>query len=185
MITKGYVDDRHSGSVMAATNGGGSTGAHRVEGGEAKITDVKGGGGAAKGAPWISNIVEPSDWTPKPSLLNTADIDLELEWVNGYRARDCRNNVDYAAGGQIVYFAASLGVVYDKNTDRQTFYTGDGVQSQDVVSMALHPNGKLCATGALGTRPKIVVWDVDSLQTLATLQGFHANGVNHLRFSPD
>ena len=133
----------------------------------------------------MANIVEPSDYTPNPALLNTADIDLELEWVNGYRARDCRNNVDYAAGGQIVYFAASLGVVYDKNTDRQSFYTGDGVASQDVVSMALHPNGKLCATGALGTRPKIVVWDVDSLQTLATLQGFHANGVNHLVFSPD
>ena len=162
-----------SSSALTVVGGGG--------GGNSGGSEGKGG----KGASWRNYIVEPTEYTPNPALLNTADIDLELDWVNGYRARDCRNNIDYAAGGQIVYFAASLGIVYDKNTDAQRFYTGDGVGSQDIVAMAMHPNGKICATGALGYRPKIVIWDVDSLATLATLQGFHSSGVNHLAFSPD
>lgn len=55
-------------------------------------------------------------------LLNTADIDIELEFMNGCRSRDIRNGCGYTVAGKIVYLAASLGIVYDKNTDKQRYY---------------------------------------------------------------
>ena len=43
----------------------------------------------------------------------------------------------------------------------------------------------ICASGEVGARPAVHVWDVDSRTTLATLQGFHRQGVAQLDFSPD
>jgi hypothetical protein len=70
---------------------------------------------------WESQIVEPTGHVPEVELLNTADIDVELEFVNGCRSRDVRNGVGYTVAGKIVYLAASLGIVYDKNTDQQRY----------------------------------------------------------------
>ena len=39
------------------------------------------------------------------------------------------------------------------------------------------------ATGEIGRKPKIIVWDSDTLQTLAVLKGFHKRGVPLLAFS--
>ena len=55
---------------------------------------------------------------------------LELEWVHGYRAFDCRNNLRYTANGEIVYNTAALGVVYDPKSHRQFFYHG---HTDDVI----------------------------------------------------
>lgn len=40
-------------------------------------------------------------------------IDLTLEYVHGYRHKDCRNNVKYAKNGNIIYNTAALGVSLD------------------------------------------------------------------------
>lgn len=55
---------------------------------------------------------------------NAPENSLELKWCAGYRGHDCRENVKYAQGGQIVFHSAALGVVYDKETHSQRFYTG-------------------------------------------------------------
>jgi hypothetical protein len=36
-----------------------------------------------------------------------------LDFVFGYRASNVKNNIRYLKNGGIVYFAASLGIVYD------------------------------------------------------------------------
>lgn len=40
-------------------------------------------------------------------------IDIELDYVHGYRSYDSRNNVKYLKNGSIVYHTAGLGVVMD------------------------------------------------------------------------
>lgn len=65
--------------------------------------------------------MEPTGHVPDVELLNTADIDIELEFMNGCRSRDIRNGCGYTVAGKIVYLAASLGIVYDKNTDKQRY----------------------------------------------------------------
>ena len=39
------------------------------------------------------------------------DLRLGLEWVYGYRGRQCRNNLVYNDRGELVYFVAGVGVV--------------------------------------------------------------------------
>ncbi|KAG5192222.1 WD40-repeat-containing domain protein, partial [Tribonema minus] len=108
---------------------------------------------------------------------------LELEWVHGYRGHDCRNNAVYAADGTVVYHAATLGIVLARNAEGQSsqrFYQG---HTNDILSLTLHPNGTLCATGQDGKVPSIQVWSLETLATAASLSGFHRRGVGALAFS--
>lgn len=38
------------------------------------------------------------------------DNDLVLEWVHGFRGRDCRDGAKYTASGQVMFLAGSLVV---------------------------------------------------------------------------
>jgi hypothetical protein len=67
-----------------------------------------------------------------------------LEHVYGYRCHDVRNNLRYTANGQLVYFAAAVGVVLNPQTNTQKFVIE---HNDDIHSIALHPNGKYVATG--------------------------------------
>jgi len=75
--------------------------------------------------PWVGAIVPPTSiGTGKGAKAvqeASTDVDLQLEWVYGYRCQDCRNNVRFSSGGDIVYMAAALGVVYHKNKNSQSF----------------------------------------------------------------
>jgi len=54
----------------------------------------------------VSSIAEPS--TLPPSDFTVPVDALSLEWVHGYRAQDCRQNLYYTAGGAMVFPAASM-----------------------------------------------------------------------------
>ena len=53
------------------------------------------------------------------------------------------------------------------------------------MCLAMHPDGSVAATGEAGKNPKIVVWDTTTMQTVATIKGFHKRAVKHLAFSPN
>lgn len=55
---------------------------------------------------------------------------LRLEWVYGYRGHQCRNNLYYTASGEVVYFVAGVGVVYNVAEGKQRFYLG---HSDDII----------------------------------------------------
>jgi HELP motif len=63
------------------------------------------------------------------------DVDLELDWVHGYRSADCRNNACYSASGDVVYHAAAVGIVFRKGTD-------ESVKCKTVESVTLQ--GPFC-----------------------------------------
>ena len=62
---------------------------------------------------------------------------LKLDWVYGYRGKDCRSNLFQLASGEIAYFIAAVAVIYNMETRTQRHYTG---HNDDIKSMALHPN---------------------------------------------
>ena len=37
----------------------------------------------------------------------------------------------------------------------------------DIMSIAVHPNGKIIATGEIGPKPMISIWSVDSMEALS------------------
>ena len=59
--------------------------------------------------PWKGQIEEPENHNPiNPSK---PDLELELDYVYGYRCNDSRQNLYYNNNKQAVYMTAALGVV--------------------------------------------------------------------------
>ncbi|XP_078612841.1 echinoderm microtubule-associated protein-like 6 [Branchiostoma floridae x Branchiostoma japonicum] len=111
---------------------------------------------------------------------------LRLEWVYGYRGHKCRNNVHYSAAGDVVYFTAAVGIVYNPDKHTQRFFMG---HNDDIISLALHPERTLVATGQVGdgsgkvgTVPYVCVWDSNTTQSVSILKGMHALGARILNF---
>uniref|UniRef100_A0A8C1QR11 EMAP like 2 n=1 Tax=Cyprinus carpio TaxID=7962 RepID=A0A8C1QR11_CYPCA len=96
---------------------------------------------------------------------------LKLQWVYGYRGRDCRSNLYLLPTGEIVYFNASVVVLYNVEEQQQRHYLG---HNDDVKCLAIHPDMVTIATGQVaGTskdgkalQPHVRVWDSVSLNTL-------------------
>ncbi|CAG0886575.1 unnamed protein product [Darwinula stevensoni] len=118
-----------------------------------------------------------------PSTFNKEDYDpskstlppthrLKLEWVYGYRGKDCRSNVHLLPTGEIVYFVAAVAVLFNPEEQSQRHYLG---HTDDIKSLAVHPNRLIVATGQTAghdrkeARPHVRVWDSVSLHTLHIL----------------
>ncbi|XP_014062759.1 echinoderm microtubule-associated protein-like 1 isoform X2 [Salmo salar] len=98
---------------------------------------------------------------------------LKLDWVYGYRGRDCRSNLYLLPTGETVYFIASVVVLYNVDEQLQRHYTG---HTDDIKCLAVHPDKITIATGQVaGTSsdgklaPHVRVWDSVSLNTLHVL----------------
>ncbi|KAL6085902.1 hypothetical protein STEG23_010903 [Scotinomys teguina] len=99
---------------------------------------------------------------------------LRLDWVYGYRGRDCRANLYLLPTGEVVYFVASVAVLYSVEEQRQRHYLG---HNDDIKCLAVHPDMVTIATGQVaGTTkegkplpPHVRVWDSVSLSTLHVL----------------
>lgn len=49
---------------------------------------------------------------------------LKLDWVYGYRGKDCRSNLAYLPTGEMVYFVAAVVVLYNVEEQCQRHYLG-------------------------------------------------------------
>nr|XP_031534672.1 echinoderm microtubule-associated protein-like 1 [Vicugna pacos] len=76
---------------------------------------------------------------------------LKLEWVYGYRGRDCRNNLYLLPTGETVYFIASVVVLYNVEEQLQRHYAG---HNDDVKCLAVHPDRITIATGQVAGTSK-------------------------------
>ncbi|KAK7871406.1 hypothetical protein R5R35_006108 [Gryllus longicercus] len=97
---------------------------------------------------------------------------LKLEWVYGYRGRDCRANLQLLPTGELVYFVAAAVVLYNVEEQAQRHYLG---HTDDVKCLAIHPNKLLVATGQTAGhdrregRPHIRIWNSVSLNTVSVI----------------
>ena len=110
---------------------------------------------------------------------NAPDNDLQLDFAYGYRGHDARGNGAYNADGKIVYTTAACGVVYDGVEHVQDFFT---FHSDDILCLAMHPDGEIAATGQAGRDPVVCVWSTKTNRVLAELRGFHQRAVTSLSF---
>ncbi|XP_027003729.1 echinoderm microtubule-associated protein-like 2 isoform X2 [Tachysurus fulvidraco] len=117
------------------------------------------------------------------------DRKLKLQWVYGYRGRDCRSNLFLLPTGEIVYFNASIVVLYNVEEQQQRHYLG---HNDDVKCLAIHPDMVTIATGQVaGTSkdgkllaPHVRVWDSVSLNTLHVIgSGVFDRAVSCVAFS--
>ncbi|CAI5655175.1 echinoderm microtubule-associated protein-like 4 isoform X1 [Oreochromis niloticus] len=114
---------------------------------------------------------------------------LKLAWVYGYRGRDCRANIYLLPTGEIVYFIASVVVLFNYEERTQRHYLG---HTDCVKCLAIHPDKIRIATGQIAgvdkdgrpVPPHVRVWDSVSLATLQVIgvKTFE-RGVGSLAFS--
>ncbi|XP_032883673.1 echinoderm microtubule-associated protein-like 1, partial [Amblyraja radiata] len=134
----------------------------------------------------------PQELRDTYSLEDKAELPtkkLKLDWVYGYRGRDCRCNLYLLPTGEIVYFIASVVVLYNVEEQLQRHYTG---HNDDVKCLAVHPDRITIATGQVTgitkdgnqAAPHVRIWDSVSLNTLHTIgTGFFDRSVSCIAFS--
>ncbi|XP_062516540.1 echinoderm microtubule-associated protein-like 1 isoform X2 [Corticium candelabrum] len=97
---------------------------------------------------------------------------LQLEWVYGYRGKDCRSNIFVLPSGELLYFIAAVAIMYNPESGTQRHFTE---HNDDIKCMAVHPNKKIVATGQVAShdkdmgKPHILIWDVETLETMAVI----------------
>ncbi|XP_029470730.1 echinoderm microtubule-associated protein-like 3 isoform X3 [Rhinatrema bivittatum] len=114
---------------------------------------------------------------------------LQLEWVYGYRGRDCRSNLYLLGSGEVVYFIACVVVLYHIQQKTQRHY----LRHTDCVRcLAVHPDKVRVATGQTAgvdkdgkpLQPFVHIWDSSTLLTLQQIGlGSFERGVGSLAFS--
>ena len=169
-----------------------------------KVEEIEGTEfGASK--PWIGELQASSPKTKidKNSGKPPSENIKKLHYVFGYRAFDTRMNVKYTGvEDEIVYHTAALGIVMNKKTNKQRYFTN---HEEDIVSLAIHPNGKTVATGQMAAKGKakfidLYVWNIDLLPDetnvladdraicpdgVTNLKGCLLRAIRILKFSPD
>jgi len=116
--------------------------------------------------PWIGAIKPPT--SPPPFKNAPPAINLELEYVYGYRCFDSRQNLFYTANAnEVVYMTAAIGVVLNKSSNTQKFFGAGNIKTarghvDDITALAIHPRRDLVATGEVGANPKICIWSASN-----------------------
>ena len=118
-----------------------------------------------------STVFPPSEFDPRNVTRSSKapSAELELEHCYGYAGLDnTAPNLFYLTTGEVVYYTAALGVVLDKDKLEkkkpcQRFFHG---HDDDIKCLAMHPNREWVATGQLGRRPLVCVWDAVTCQQL-------------------
>ncbi|XP_024133382.1 echinoderm microtubule-associated protein-like 2 isoform X3 [Oryzias melastigma] len=117
------------------------------------------------------------------------DQKLKLQWVYGYRGRDCRSNLYLLPTGEIVYFIASVVVLYNTEEQQQRHYLG---HTDDVKCLSVHPDMVTIATGQVAGNskegkllaPHVRIWDSVSLNTIHVIgMGVFDRAVTCVSFS--
>lgn len=129
--------------------------------------------------PWLGAIRAPSDFKPLRQPESAPKVRLELEYAFGYRVKDCRNNLKYL-NSNIAYHCAGVGVIMDPVNNVQHFFRE---HTDDITSFAIHEESNLVATGEIGAKPALYLWDAKTQKKVQRVPGKFTKGINNLEFS--
>ncbi|KAG3183299.1 hypothetical protein PC128_g14237 [Phytophthora cactorum] len=155
-----------------------------------------------------SNVFAPSLYDCEESCKLSSDTSaalqlprasLELEFVYGCRTgattslssshpaapnASTNNSAFYLATGEIMWFTATLVVLYKKETNSQRYFRE---HTNEVTSVAVHPNQRIVASGQAGRSAFLLVWNAHDKplgKRFACLKG-HQVVVRSISFSHD
>lgn len=136
--------------------------------------------------PFKGEIMAPSGFIQVKDAAAPPNGNLKLKYAHGFRSFDTRGNLKYTKNGEVAFTTAALGVVLNKQANTQKFFN---LHEDDVVSMAIHPTKEIIATGQMAAKNKakvidIFVWNAQTQECLAQINGFHRRAIRNLAFSP-
>lgn len=125
------------------------------------------------------------------------DRKLKLEWIYGYHAKENSNNLMVLYNGEVVYAVSAVVVLYkyvrNKDKERDSLKEREDTQrlylghTEEISSMALHPNHRWIASGQIPgkeNKAHIRIWDAKLLTTFNVIGvGFFDYGILSINFS--
>lgn len=132
--------------------------------------------------PWLGVVKNsvPTGYAPKKGEAESPEANLDLEYVHGYRCHDARNNLKYSPDNQAVYHTAAVGVILNQKDNTQKFFIE---HTDDITCLDVY--GNLVATGQIGAKPLVCIWDCTSRQAKAVFQGDLEKSIALVCFSND
>ena len=117
---------------------------------------------------WIKTIERMAPENPPPVPNTAPNMNLDIEYVYGYRSYDTRDNVRYNANGEVVYHTAGCGISLNKLNNKMKVMTA---HNDDVTCLDVNIIKNLAATGEMGRKPSLIVWDPITHETKTVFKG--------------
>lgn len=103
-----------------------------------------------------------------------------MEYVHGYRVKDCRQNLYFQDEKVLIFHAAAVLIYHDTKNNSQKLLTD---HRDDILSIAYHKNSEGVVTGELGPKPLVNYYRSGKL--VHTFKAPVTKGVMALAISPD
>ena len=91
----------------------------------------------------IAEFARPDGFKALPNHTDAPEENLTLEHAHGFRSFDTRGNLGFIADNRILFTTAGVGVISDTKQNQSFF----NQHYEDIVAMAIHPDGDIIATG--------------------------------------
>ncbi|EGR29518.1 PH domain protein [Ichthyophthirius multifiliis] len=155
---------------------------------------------------WLSALSKKLFYLNRSNTNSTSQKDTycKINWVYGFRSQDVNHPIEYIRPNnnqkseRILYFTACIVVIfypqvifYFQKKRYQYKYFQIKVQQhylehdREVICLAVSKKNRLVASGELGDKPHIHVWDPDTLQNLGVIKGIHQKGISFITFFRD
>lgn len=118
--------------------------------------------------------------------LEAPKNNLELNWVYGYRGKDCRSNLYQLDTGEMIYFIAATVILHNYEENIQRHYRE---HTDDIKCLAIHPDRVTIATGQVTgkvDKAHIRIWNSVNLTTIRVIgshENLFTNSITCLTFS--
>jgi microtubule-associated protein-like 6 len=129
--------------------------------------------------PWLGAIKEPTYEYPKQATKEP-DITITLEYVHGYRVKDCRQNLYYSDTSTIIFHAAAVLIYHSIPGNSQVILSP---HTDDILSIDYHKPTNQVITGEIGPKPLVCLFKNQKL--LKTFAAPVKKGVLAVAISPD
>ncbi|EKX45902.1 hypothetical protein GUITHDRAFT_71075, partial [Guillardia theta CCMP2712] len=102
--------------------------------------------------------------------------ELELDYIHGCHFEASCSNLLVTRLLHVVYSLANIAIVHDSSSSSQRFCWG---HTDRVLSMALHPDQRLFATGQAGPDPLVFIWDSEE-EEVKQVESSRVKSVRHV-----
>lgn len=130
--------------------------------------------------PKVLRDARPSKLAEDPWNDHLPNIDLQPQFIQGFRSTDVRNSVKLTPNNEVAFFTGKVAVILDRKTNGERFFQ---YHTSDISCIASCES--LFATGEFAEDPCIHIWDFRTMQKKHTLSGVLKKGISHLCFSND
>ena len=93
--------------------------------------------------PWLGAIKEPTYPFPKQTA-EPPKVGIKLQYVHGYRTKDCRQNLYYSSPKVLVYHAAAVLIYHNTEDNTQNLFTD---HNDDILSIDFNRKAGSVMTG--------------------------------------